>query len=215
MSKTFTEQDMHDYGNYVANLNSAMLSPNFEKWCKERFEPTKKVAKTLEQLEKELTEAYKDNEDSYSRGYGHMYQSKIQELEDEIAALVKPTKKVIDLSVLIDSQIDCEFKGRNRSGAFINKLSRQGDPSMHYRYYDGDGDAWESCKPRMNHKHAWDGDKCPIAGFVVRAWLDKEDFVTIHTSDSIIDWNDVVYVEFLEVEHGYVMSWEVSDAKTT
>ena len=38
MSDTFTAEDMKDYGDYVATLDSAMLSPNFEKWCKERFE---------------------------------------------------------------------------------------------------------------------------------------------------------------------------------
>ena len=43
MINTFTAEDMKDYGDYVATLDSAMLSPNFEKWCKERFEPTKKV----------------------------------------------------------------------------------------------------------------------------------------------------------------------------
>lgn len=41
--KTFTAQDMKDYGDYVATLDSAMLSPNFEKWCRERFEPAKKI----------------------------------------------------------------------------------------------------------------------------------------------------------------------------
>jgi hypothetical protein len=36
--QTFTAQDMKDYGDYVASLHSAMLSPNFEKWCSEQFE---------------------------------------------------------------------------------------------------------------------------------------------------------------------------------
>ena len=67
---TFTAQDMEDYGRYVANLDSAMLSPNFEKWCKERFEPT---------------------------------------------------KKVIDLSVLIESGIDCEFSNSDRFDLAIRR----------------------------------------------------------------------------------------------
>jgi hypothetical protein len=128
----------------------------------------------------------------------------------------KPAKKVIDLTMLIDG-IDCEFGRSNKSSDWgrIGTLINVGE----YGYYSKrpmyhifrDISDYPKCQPRMNHKHAWDSDKCPIEGFVVRAWLDKEDFVTIHTSDSIIDWNDVVYVEFLEVEHGYVMPWEVSE----
>ena len=124
---------------------------------------------------------------------------------------IKPAKKVIYLSVLIDSQIDCEFNDDNEAGLFISKLSRQGDPSMNYRYYDGDGDTWESCRPRMNHKHAWLHNNCPIEGFVVRAWTNKEDSLTVKTSSNTIDWSKIMYVEFLGVEHAYVMPWEQDD----
>lgn len=154
---TFTAQDMKDYGDYVATLDSAMLSPNFEKWCRERF---------------------------------------------------KPTKKVIDLSVLIESGIDCEFSDSYETGLFISKLSRQNGPSEEYRYYDGEGTSWNECQPRMYHIHAWLHRNCPIEGFVVRAWFDKEDFTTVDTSFNIINWNNVIWVEFLELEDGYVMPWE-------
>ena len=129
---------------------------------------------------------------------------------------IKPTQKVIDLSVLIDSQIDCEFKDRNRSGVFINKLSRQGDPSMNYRYYDGDGDAWEGCKPRMNHKHAWQGGECPLPeGFMVKIWLRDDDYdeksrrlvselIWSHDNTS----SDIIAFEVLGLADGYVMPWE-------
>ena len=132
---------------------------------------------------------------------------------------IKPTQKVIDLSVLIDSQIDCEFKDRNRSGVFINKLSRQGDPSMNYRYYDGDGDTWESCQPRMNHKHAWLGGECPLPeGFRVKVWWRDDDYdeksrrlvselIWSHDNTS----SDIIAFEVLGVADGYVMPWEVSD----
>jgi hypothetical protein len=120
----------------------------------------------------------------------------------------KPTKKVIDLSVLIDG-IDCEFRGSSSKSWTISKLRHHVSWSKRPMYHiHRDNQGYGKCRPRMNHKHAWDSGDCPIEGFVVRAWLDKEDFVTIHTSDSFIDWNDVVYVEFLEVEHGYVMPWE-------
>ena len=118
----------------------------------------------------------------------------------------KPAKKVIDLSVLIASQIDCEFED-NYVGQLIGIESGLEFP---YKTTNGYGDDGYSgmCRPRMNHIHAWQGGECPIEGFVVRAWVDKEDFLTVHTSSNSIDWSKIMYVEFLEVEHGYVMPWE-------
>jgi hypothetical protein len=134
-----------------------------------------------------------------------------EEIQNALSAgKLKPAKKVIDLAALVDG-IDCEFSGTpDFKELYISKMIKADwrtlvdYNSCHNNMYRGTS----YCRPRMNHKHAWDGGECAIKGFVVRAWLDKEDFVTIHTSDSIIDWNDVVYVEFLEVEHGYVMPWE-------
>ena len=129
---------------------------------------------------------------------------------------IKPAKKVIDLSVLIDSQIDCEFNDDNEAGLFISKLSRQGDPSMNYRYYDGDGDTWESCQPRMNHKHAWLGGECPLPeGFRVKVWWRDDDYdeksrrlvselIWSHDNTS----SDIIAFEVLGLADGYVMPWE-------
>ena len=158
MIKKFTEQDMQNYADYVAKAALSNITPNFEKWCKERFEPA---------------------------------------------------KKVIDLSVLIESGIDCEFSDSGDKNWHINKVAEgiyQGS-----LYSTELGEYFEQCKPRMNHKHAWQSGECPIEGFVARAWYDKEDFLTVHTSFNSIDWSKIMYVEFLEVEHGYVMPWEVSD----
>tara|TARA_R110002153_G_scaffold174171_1_gene327345 strand:- start:166 stop:711 length:546 start_codon:yes stop_codon:yes gene_type:complete len=127
---------------------------------------------------------------------------------------IKPTKKVIDLSVLIDSQIDCEFKDDNEAGIFISKLSRQGDPSMNYRYYDGDGDTWESCQPRMNHIHAWQGGECPLPeGFRVQVWW-RGGLFEVRQGD-LFQWGiqknssrDIIAFEVLGLADGYVMPWE-------
>tara|TARA_B110000238_G_scaffold198694_1_gene243977 strand:+ start:1031 stop:1516 length:486 start_codon:yes stop_codon:yes gene_type:complete len=155
---TFTAQDMKDYGDYVATLDSAMLSPNFEKWCRERFEPA---------------------------------------------------KKVIDLSVLIESGIDCEFKDDFSSHITIGTLLRITDcPSYPYETDNSKDEVHEECQPRMNHIHAWKSGACPIEGFVVRAWFDTEDFTTVDTSSNIINWSKVMYVQFLEVEDGYVMPYD-------
>ena len=222
MSNTFTAQELADFYQKVADggesqtkidgefsnlfVGGPSLGSSKDVW---RIKPTKKVAKTLEQLEKELTEAYKDNEDCYSRGYGQIYRSKIQELEDEIAALMNPAKKVIDLSVLIETGIDVElgdFQGVFFLGGHLTHIIEKGSSSM-YNASDSTN-AHSYARPRMNHKHAWLHNNCPIEGFVVRAWVDKEDFLTVHTSSNSIDWSKIMYVEFLEVEHGYVMPWE-------
>jgi len=118
----------------------------------------------------------------------------------------KPTKKVIDLSVLIESGIDCEFSDSGDKNWHINKVA---EGIYRYSLYGTElGEYFEHCRPRMNHKHAWLHNNCPIEGFVVRAWTVKEDFLTVHTSSNSIDWSKIMYVEFLEVEHGYVMPWE-------
>jgi hypothetical protein len=116
---------------------------------------------------------------------------------------IKQTKKVIDLSVLIDSQIDCEFSDDGIESRIGKLLSIKHDGT--FRSEDW---VWDKCQPRMNHIHAWQGGECPIEGFVVRAWIDKEDFLTVHTSSNSINWSKIMYVEFLEVEDGYVMPWE-------
>jgi hypothetical protein len=145
----------------------------------------------------------KEHYDSYM-GYMSECQGKNpQTFPEWLDELYKPTKKVIDLSVLIDG-IDCEFSLDSELW-YIGTLTSIVNDSM---FSKADLVAWKYCQPRMNHKHAWDDGDCPIKGFVVRAWIDKEDFITVHTSANSIDWNDVVYVEFLEVEHGYVMPWE-------
>ena len=135
----------------------------------------------------------------------------------------KPTKKVIDLSVLIESGIDCEFDDRGNTSA-IAKLetittSHTGEP-----YYINDkGLYWGRCTPRMNHKHAWQGGACPLPeGFEVKVWLrdDKKlpfiakvERVTwehrLNTVlDSIYTGYDIIAFEVLGLADGYVMPWE-------
>ena len=122
----------------------------------------------------------------------------------------KTAKKVIDLSVLIESGIDCEvtnnsIKSNNWEIRQLQSIYSDGNSGWPYRTEKG---THEKCRPRMNHKHAWLHNNCPIEGFVVRVWFDKEDFTTVDTSFNIINWNNVIWVEFLKLEDGYVMPWE-------
>ena len=159
--KTFTAQDMHDYGRYVASLDSAMLSPNFEKWCKERFEPA---------------------------------------------------KKVIDLSVLIDSQIDCEFSDESEFLCMNTRIANlrvvDRGPSW---YASNSPNQYLYCRPRMNHKHAWLGGECPLPeGFRIKVWFRSFGHAVV-TTPSRLYWganSETIAFEVLGVADGYVMPWE-------
>jgi hypothetical protein len=112
---------------------------------------------------------------------------------------IKPAKKSIDLSVLIDSQIDCEFEdnsswevttfGKLYSLDTSNFLPKVIDLSVlidsqidcTHDLTDGYGpldDTWTEealCEarvvPRTKYKHAWDGGDCPLPeGFRVKVW---------------------------------------------
>ena len=86
----------------------------------------------------------------------------------------KPAKKVmkvIDLSVLIKSGIDCEFSAM--SGAYFNRklINIATTNRFDGRYQDDHNCFHKRCRPRMNHKHAWQGGECPLPeGFEVKVW---------------------------------------------
>ena len=125
---------------------------------------------------------------------------------------IKPTKKVIDLSVLIDSQIDCEFKP-NGGQWYVGKLKEILASGL---YEDRLSNIWEQCQPRMNHIHAWQGGECPLPeGFRVKVWYrnDKEgdagDAFNLRWSNKQGEWeSDIIAFEVLGVADGYVMPWE-------
>tara|TARA_R110000796_G_scaffold205875_1_gene322250 strand:- start:174 stop:740 length:567 start_codon:yes stop_codon:yes gene_type:complete len=130
---------------------------------------------------------------------------------------IKPTKKVIDLSVLIDSQIDCEFRDDIGDRTTIGKLLEINEYDS-YPYTTGNSrvDAYEQCQPRMNHKHAWQGGECPLPeGFLVRVWRrdvaieDKGQFAAEHLHwTNYTHEDDIIAFEVLGVADGYVMPWE-------
>ena len=131
----------------------------------------------------------------------------------------KTAKKVIDLSMLIDSQIDCEFKDSGDKNWHINKVAE--GIYQDILYGTKSGDYFEQCKPRMNHKHAWQGGECPLPeGFIVRLtkWSVHVPHIS-HIELTTKQWisskanehTTVQAFEVLGVADGYVMPWEVSD----
>ena len=122
---------------------------------------------------------------------------------------IKPTKKVIDLSVLIDSQIDCEFKDSCDKKWHVSKA----DKGLYQEsiYGTKSGDYFEQCRPRMNHIHAWQGGECPLPeGFKVKVWF-RSGGDTIVTTPSRLYWgsnSETMAFEVLGLADGYVMPWE-------
>ena len=128
---------------------------------------------------------------------------------------IKPTKKVIDLSVLIDG-IDCEFDDRGNTSA-IAKLETITTSRVDeaFVYISDKGLYWDRCRPRMNHKHAWQGGKCPLPkGFRVKVWWRDSLCDTITGLADEMNWqdnanpHDIIAFEVLGLADGYVMPWE-------
>ena len=120
---------------------------------------------------------------------------------------IKPTKKVIDLSVLIESGIDCEFRDDIGERTTIGKLLEINEYDG-YPYTTGNSrvDEYEQCQPRTHHIHAWQGDDCPLPeGFIVR--LTKWSVHVPHISH--IELTTKQWISSKANEHTTVQAFEV------
>ena len=129
---------------------------------------------------------------------------------------IKPAKKVIDLSVLIDSQIDCEFRDDIGERTTIGKLLGITNADLDlYPYTTGNSadKHYGQCQPRIHHIHAWQGGECPLPeGFEVKVWLRGDTLPKICVR---LDWvlqkhssKDIIAFEVIGIANGYVMPWE-------
>ena len=136
---------------------------------------------------------------------------------------IKPTKKVIDLSVLIESGIDCEFSDEESFGLnFLGTLTDQEGRDYH-KYSGNSGDGFvryaKYCRPRTKYIHAWQGGECPLPeGFMVEVWYrgGGESVRPIASGNGLYwAWNykpsDIIAFEVLGLADGYVMPWEQDD----
>ena len=124
----------------------------------------------------------------------------------------KPVKKIIDLSDLLASGIDCEF-WHDDAAPFkhISEIKQIGRGPINSPLYSAlNGYPWEKCRPRMNHKMCHDGSK-PIEGFIVKAYFDRTTAGPLSTTDKNIHWPHVKAIEYLDVEDGYAYPWEQSE----
>lgn len=89
-----------------------------------------------------------------------------------------PTKKPVDLSVLIDSSIDCEFSDNEFLYDNFGVLAALTEGNT-CPYHKRNAIAYKYCRPRLNRVHAWmptEDSVCPLPeGFIVRVYLRNGD----------------------------------------
>lgn len=78
----------------------------------------------------------------------------------------RPQQKVVDLSVLTASGIDCEFwsdPGDDKNPQERGPLKRIASyPDGAVGFIDANNFKWPYCRPRHDHLHAWPGGECPL-----------------------------------------------------
>jgi hypothetical protein len=125
---------------------------------------------------------------------------------------IKPAKKIIDLSVLIESGIDCELWDDSAARTNIGKLTIITDcPTYPYETTSSSDEVYSRCRPRHDHIHAWQGGGCPLPeGFRVKVWF-RSGGDAIVTTPSRLYWgsnSETMAFEVLGLADGYVMPWE-------
>jgi len=124
---------------------------------------------------------------------------------------IKPAKKIIDMSHLIKSGIDCEFS----DDAKVWGISQLDDVVHGGAFLDTRWIPWEHCRPRMNHKMFHDGGDCPLPeGFkVMPIYRDPAlSVLPVHASEEIwVSCNlpyEVIGYEILGLADGWAYPWE-------
>ena len=140
---------------------------------------------------------------------------------DSFVYRIKATKKPVQLSVLIDSGIDCEFMNEHGTKVSIGKLVAFQDKPKQYM---GDTGSImpinaEHCRPRLNHIHAWQGGDCPLP-FNTMVRIHYRDYVRANESyvkrAGLCYWEhrkephglDIIAFEVIGLADGYCYPWE-------
>lgn len=130
-------------------------------------------------------------------------------------------KKPVDLSVLIESGIDCEFQDAEHSGAVefapLRYIANDSYP------YQASRDSYEQCRPRMDHNHAWVGGKCPLPeGIMVHYIMIKNGEIAERQNKMAVEllWDydlgvhPIVCFRIAGLAEGYCWPWEVDNETT-
>lgn len=132
----------------------------------------------------------------------------------------RPKLKPVDLSVLVDSGIDCEFQYHDSESWFVDRLEFSGSTLLPFK-----PKTWKSpasrCRPRMNHVYAFHNDFRLPEGLVVRVHFidgtgkrrtkvypsDKDPIRETSAENGIVSF--AVGVEVLELADNFCWPWEV------
>lgn len=124
---------------------------------------------------------------------------------------VKPELKPVDLSVLIESGIDCEFWDKIGAISTSIKTLTGIDSSLQYPYLNT-AHSYKYCQPRHDYWHVWLGGDCPLPrGFVIDCMLRNG-----NTYENAVDlsWehagygSDIIAFKVLRLADGYCYPWE-------
>ena len=126
---------------------------------------------------------------------------------------IKPALKQIDLTPMIEGELDCEFWQSNKMFKRIGKLERCNFTTSDAGTFVMGLDEFDHCTPRISpHVHYWGGsDKCPVPeGFEVRLYLRSGDCLPLRNRNSA-SWShhpssnidDIIGIEFMSLKHGY------------
>jgi len=81
------------------------------------------------------------------------------DLSEYIINPPKPQPKIIDLNMMIGSDIDMEFGNKTRHGDTIGKLDYIDEHGYFNSYSDN---YYKECRIRQDHWHSWQGGECPL-----------------------------------------------------
>lgn len=126
---------------------------------------------------------------------------------------IKPTKKPIDLAVLIQSGIDCEFWDGS-----IGVLSEISCGSQYHRRIGSTAGytPYSTCKPRMGEFwYSWQGGECPLPeGLVIEIQTRNNGKYGAKVKPFNFRWNhdgspsDVIAFKVIGLAEGYCWPWE-------
>ena len=125
----------------------------------------------------------------------------------------KPVKKVIDLSCIVGSDIDCEFE--NYAGIWVisNLKEISNDSVLEYR--GNLGYLADKCRIRQGKWMSWQGGDKPIPeGLNVQfRMIDSGEltgYITPYYQKGapVIDWNEVIAFKVIGPAEGFKYEWE-------
>lgn len=119
----------------------------------------------------------------------------------------KPKKEIIDLSIMVNSNIDMEFDFLDNKWktSYLIEIAKEG-------YINKYGSVFDRCRIRQNHWHSWNGAKCPLPKGLFIATKRKSLHSNIvfygETSSEYLNWKDIIAFKITGIEKKYKYEWQ-------